>query len=166
MQKRSPSSRLMPSQGISLVSCPDCDPSWPLGHSSQPNHWKCRVGNRSPGCCASAAQQQQLKHWCVVNTALVTSLNHSIIWAALKNIRSIPAKPSPAMYVTVSAVAQTVPPHTWPVLCRGGSTGTRNSRQVLPFALRCGQCHCVWGCAVTRPVSWPVFKKNVTLDCF
>lgn len=71
-----------------------------------------------------------------------------------------------AWYGRIKSVAQTTKPHTWPALCCGGSTGARNSRQVMLFALRCGQCNCVWGCAVTWAMSWHVFKKNVRLDFF
>jgi len=46
---------------------------------------------RRPWPCAITAQQQ-LKDWCVINTALVTNLKHSTIRAAMKKINSIPAR--------------------------------------------------------------------------
>lgn len=70
------------SQLSSLISYPASCP-----HSAY-SLWLQSEKLRRPGCCASTAQQQ-LKHccyWCW----LVTNLN---LWAAIKKINSIPAKP-------------------------------------------------------------------------
>jgi len=48
---------------------------------------------RWPSCCTNTLQQQ-LKHWCVIGIVLVTNLKHSTIWAAMKKVNSIPARPS------------------------------------------------------------------------
>jgi len=45
-----------------------------------------------PQRCAST-DQQQLKHWHVINTVLVTKLKHNIIQASMKEINSMPARP-------------------------------------------------------------------------
>lgn len=48
---------------------------------------------RKPWYCGSTDQQQP-KHWCVINSLLITNWKHSRIWAAAEEINSIPDRAS------------------------------------------------------------------------
>lgn len=88
-----------PTPGL-LLSMTLCGMEYPLVHSGHlsPPH-------SLPASCPPSAYslwsqnkkqtaQQQLKHCCVINAILVTNLKHSSLWAAIKKINFIPAKPS------------------------------------------------------------------------
>lgn len=72
------------------MSSPGCVPSQPLGHL-HPSHG-CRVRNREG---LDTAQQYSV-HWFVFHTVLVMNPKHSTVQAAMKEIDSIPTKPSTA----------------------------------------------------------------------
>ena len=46
---------------------------------------------QQPWCCSSAAQP---KYWCFINTFLDTNAKHITVWAAMRKVNSIPARPS------------------------------------------------------------------------
>lgn len=52
------------------------------------------VGNGLGEDTAGRADLAASKHWCGINTALVTSPKHSTIQAAVKKVNSIPARPN------------------------------------------------------------------------
>ena len=62
-------------------------------------HWwgGAKILERQPWCCASTGQQQP-KHWCVINTFLATSTEHSTIRAAMGRINSISARPNTKLF--------------------------------------------------------------------
>lgn len=70
------------------VSCPGCVLSKPSLLAG-----KGKVRERRPGCCGSPAKQW-LKHPCVINTLLVTNINHWTIQASEKKINWVSAKNS------------------------------------------------------------------------
>ena len=75
------------------VSWPSCVPSQHLDHPRQV-HWGKQSGKwRSPWLCASTDQQQP-KHWYVINTVLVTNAKYSTTGAAVKNVVSNSARSS------------------------------------------------------------------------
>lgn len=61
----------------------------PLAYLLEQAEW----GKIKPWCCASNAQQKP-KYWCVISTVLATNPKQSTIWAAMKKVTSIPARPS------------------------------------------------------------------------
>lgn len=69
--------------------------SWPCAlPASCPSQTTCcggRVRNRQPWFCVSTIWQQ-LKHRCVINTVLVTNLNHSIVQPALERAELHPSQ--------------------------------------------------------------------------
>ena len=88
---------LSATSGISLwsvgASCPSCVPSRPPAHP-QPAHQEGRMKKeRAPWRCASTAQQQP-KHGCITNAALVTNPKHRTTQAPLKKVHSIPDRAS------------------------------------------------------------------------
>lgn len=46
-------------------------------------------------CCASPAQQEQ-EHWSVINSVSAMDAKHRTVWAVVKKIHTIPARPSTA----------------------------------------------------------------------
>lgn len=90
------------------VTCPGCDPL-------QPTPQEERVRSRE-GLDTTRTVQQQLKHWCVHSAGSITSLKCSIVWAAVKNINSIPARPRTVSRILVE-LSRSCYLHLWKNLC-------------------------------------------------
>lgn len=41
------------------------------------------------------------KHWCAINTVLITNPKYNIIWAAIKNVNCVPARPNTSINMHV-----------------------------------------------------------------
>lgn len=65
-----------------------------LSHSYLLEGWTVfsRVRKRNPWCSTSTFQQL-LWHWCVINTVLATNTKPGTLWAAMRKVNSIPARP-------------------------------------------------------------------------
>lgn len=87
----------------SVVNSPGCAAPGFLNGLSLLSSWQNRVGTRKLQCSASTAQQQR-KHWCAINTVLVTNPKHSTIQAAMKKINVNSGRPSITLQLIFSPV--------------------------------------------------------------